>query len=72
MNKLILTAAAILLITLNSYALVVNGSSTVTVQGDNIKQADTSAKNGALLNALYNYFGNARNNIRISEICQKL
>jgi hypothetical protein len=55
-SKFFMTAAAVLLITLNSFAMVVNGSSTVTIQNDNIKQADSSAKNGALINALYNYF----------------
>jgi len=56
MNKVLMTAAAVLLFSINAFAMVVNGSSTVTVQGDNIKQADSSAKTGALLNALYNYF----------------
>ena len=56
MNKLLATGAVFLLLTINAYATVVNGSATVTVHNDNIKQADTSAKNSALLNALYNYF----------------
>ncbi len=56
MKKLFLTAAVALFFAFNAHALVVNGSSTVTVQGDNIKQADQNAKTGALINALYNYF----------------
>lgn len=55
MNKLLIFIIS-LSFCFSANATVVSGSSTATVRGDNIKQADSSAKTGALINALYNYF----------------
>ncbi len=56
MKRLILLIIFILCAVISAHASVVSGSSTVTVQNDNMKQAEISARNGALINALYNYF----------------
>jgi len=46
-----------LLISTTSYAYVIQGSATVPVMDGKIVNADTDARNMALLNALKNYFG---------------
>ena len=64
----------IFLVSAAAHAIVVSGSATVTVQNDNVKQADLSAKRSALSNALYNYFARQQEtqpDAEIPEITQE-
>lgn len=69
MNK-IFALIIILAFALSANAAVVSGSATVRVHGDNVKQADISARNSALVSALYNYFSKQQEseNAEIPEI----